>query len=331
MERPMNPVQFGIYDFDPKRAIVEYWVRHARNEARVEPFVLETPRILAPHPGTDVVLRATAGPPSPGALSGHVELQVDEVHRRFAVFGPRIAQRSSRGVTFVPSAPMPAIRLSPANEFGGISCSKPFLKNPAGKGYCLDTDHRVEVELPLVEDAACLLRPEHLFTSESQSARLPDPAWAGAVPLGNPSRFTAKLRGRMTDDVRALMPDWGDISHVAPPHARLGTYRPGASVLVEGSGLSYRATLPTPPTVTVTVEGRTSTLNPTPQRIVFEPETESMLFTYVLELALSRPFHPGVHANIPLSLALLGEEHSFATEPPVLPQLLSHPSFPYQL
>ncbi len=326
----MNKIQFGIYEPDAKLALVEYWVRHERHHTQLEPVVMEAPRILAAHPGTDLVLQGTTAPP-PGALSGQLEFHVDEVRRRFTVFGHRVAQRSNRGVTFEPAGPMEAVRLSPANEFGGISCGKPFLKNPAGKGYCLESDRRTEVDLPLVEDAACPLRPEHLFAPESHTARLPNAAWAGPVPLGNPSRFTAKLHRHMPDEVRSLMPDWGSASHVAPPHARLMTYRPGAPIFIDGCGLSYRGSLPSPPTATVTIEGRTTTLSPSPQRIMCEPGSETIFSAYVLELALSRPFYPGVHANIPVTIALLGEEYTFDAEPPVLPPLLPHPSFPYQL
>lgn len=163
---------------DPAQAVREHDVHRLAGEASRLVF----PSDLYPEkPGTDVILVGTARPPEDReVLEMDAGVRVTAAHgvvqKGARVYGPRVWERSARGV--VPGSPA---RLGPTplayeNTYGGVDRSDPDnvlvdWRNPIGSGVRRDRSSLAGALAPQIEDVR---RP---LTSAS-----PAPAGFGAIP-----------------------------------------------------------------------------------------------------------------------------------------------------
>ncbi len=202
-----------------------------------------------------------------------------------------------------------------------------YPRNPFGRGYLVVDQPCDGALLPNLEDPAQPLRPETYVTKDPALwYRQPLPAcleftnammfhrlcWLGAqawfpppanadlaeVRLGVLPPDYPALAGSLTSAPQVLQE--GAIGMVFDP------LPPGTPVVVEGMHPArprLEFTLPPPPTIEMSIDGKLYPQAPQLSNVLIEPEHLRVSLTYVARMEeLPRVFIPGIHANIPLAM-----------------------------
>ena len=223
-----------------------------------------------------------------------------------------------------------------------------YPRNPFGKGYLVEPGVVPEMLMPHLEDPDDLLSAERLIVGDARSwYRQPIPWCLDWVHLGlfpRPVLFAPEnepwypgpedhtlpevRRGFLFAGYRGSM-ERRTLEEGPHPSfyqgASHGLVIPdlggGAPVVVRGmhperSEVAFL--LPAPPEVEITVEGDRQRVLPRLHSVVCYPAEEKLTMTFAARRPLTRPFVPGVHGKIPVSLSVNGDTPlEYATPVPV--------------
>ncbi len=305
---------------------------------------------------TDVVVRGSAFAPAPGARTMEVSVQVGQVSKRVAVFGPRAVTWADGRPRVADPEPFEAVPMTWDNAYGGVDIRVTpddpddlmtqlmlevdhpgrYPRNAAGFGYMVLPGELPEVFMPQLEDPDDLLTAERLVVGDARKWYLQPLPWcldwvhpetfprnvlfSDAVDAWYPGPEDAGMpevrRGYVMEGYRTMMKQRDE----AGPHPRfcqgashglvLDGITGGEPVVIRGmhperSEVSF--SLPAPPQLEITVEGDRQAVEPRLHSVVCWPAEEKVTMTYAARRPLTRPFIPGVHGKIPVSLSVNGD------------------------
>jgi len=304
----------------------------------------------------DVLLDACAVPRSYGAPSCQVDVRVGDWSWSALALGQRTARCAGGRFTMSAPAPITApVRISFGTAYGGGESGEPcaprpsmkeltsgraYPRNPFGRGYRCGTADGAW-ELPQLEDETDLLtaeRLERIAAGDWACAPLPwcldevhavtfprctllpglGPDVAGQGEVAETTR--GYLRERRTDpepavDTRFLQD--------APPWAWLAGLGAGTDIEVRGClamGQPLALAMPGSPAFSATIDGRDVDLDLRPARLVIRPQHDELVVHWCGDVVLPRPFLPGVHKRIPISVRIHGCDSVPYPTPPVAPR-----------
>jgi len=227
-----------------------------------------------------------------------------------------------------------------------------YPRNPFGKGYLVHDTGGREVELPNLEDPEDLLTPERLATGDPGLwYRQPLPWCFDWLPIAAFPRYAMMIseadawypgpedeslpevaRGILPAGYRSRMRQRATTEGPDPRFFQGGalgmTFRslgPGAPIQMEGMHPDLeriRLTLPTPPAISMAVDGDWRGVQPRLHHVVIRPADLKMNLVYGAERELPRPFIPGVHKNIPVAASVDGAEPINYEAPPTVDEQL---------
>lgn len=242
--------------------------------------------LVAEHPGTDIVLNASAyAPNGRPAETVDVSVTVGPVRRTLRVFGDRHWQNDGDTLSVTPPRPFVSMPVLYERAYGGVTAlsegtgQETEARNPIGMGFASRADFLVDKPLPNIEDPAMLI--------DRWDSR-PAPAGLGAVPSDwSPRReyagsFTAEWRRRRAP----LWPADYDPRHQLSAHPDLVSAEPlrgGEEVqltnLTPSGSLAFRL-----PRFYLTVHSLTSTGRVRHKvqmdRVIIEPDEQRLLLVW---------------------------------------------------
>ncbi len=279
----------------------------------------------------DVLLEGSAVIADPRARTATVDVVVGDWRWSAAVFGPRKAVRVAGQVAI--GDPVPIERPVPIafeTAFGGgasgdedlvgtlerdIAIARVYPRNPFGLGYRA-TPGDATWDLPQIEDPDDPIteeRLERMGTEGWESGPLPwclDETLAIAFPriallpgmgpeIADPSRLAEIARGFLTLPLPAAAGGTLDSRFIqdAPPWGWVSSLAPRTVVEVRGClprNEVLALELPAAPPFFVKVDGLASELEVRPARLTVRPDTQEIAVLWTADLALPRPFRPGV-------------------------------------
>ena len=205
-----------------------------------------------------------------------------------------------------------------------------YPRNPFGKGYLALPGPVPGVELPNLEDPDDLLTPDRITAGDPARwyeqplpwcfdwvsiAMFPRLLFLGTevwLPAPDDERLPEVRRGYLPRSFRAerVM----DAGGAHPRLAQEGSYgmvlpriRGGAPVTIAGMHPEEPVVafeLPPPPELTFQIEGAAVHAAPRLHHVVVTPAEKRLIMVYGARAPLARPFIPGVHKHIPVSVSV---------------------------
>jgi len=227
-----------------------------------------------------------------------------------------------------------------------------YPRNQSGKGYVVLDVPRQGLALPNLEDPDQLLTPESLITGQAEHwyrqplswfldwhfpAMFPRSAYLGLEPwFPMPQSVSAELaevrRGLMPERWRELAGDIGQLGRIPPIYyqeASLGMafrdLKEGTPVEIVGMDpeldrMSFA--LPSFPRLEIDVEGDRQAVETKLLHAVITPHERKVELTWSgIRADLPRPFFPGLHGVIPITLFSDGSPTPFETPEPIYEKL----------
>lgn len=212
-----------------------------------------------------------------------------------------------------------------------------YPRNHVGRGYLVEPEPLPDLFLPQLEDPDDLLAADRLVVGDARRWYLQPLPWCldwvnldsfprsvfftEDVDAWFPGPQDAKMpevrRGFLMEGYRSVMKQRPGVG----PHPRFcqgashGLIIPnvigGEPVVIRGmhpERPEVAFALPAPPQLQITVEGDRQQVQPRLHSVVCRPAEELLTMTYAADRPLTRPFIPGVHGKIPVSLTVNGDE-----------------------
>lgn len=209
-----------------------------------------------------------------------------------------------------------------------------YPRNAAGLGYLVEPDEIPDVHMPQLEDPDDLLTPDRLVVGDPRRWYLQPLPWcldwvhpetfprkvlfAAAADAWYPGPEDASMpevrRGYLMKGYRSLMEQHGLERGPHPAFCQGASHgmvfpdlKAGTPVVIEGmhpGRPEVSFSLPAPPHLEMTVEGDRQEVQPRLHSVVCRPAEERLTMTYAANRPLPRPFIPGIHGKIPVSLTV---------------------------
>lgn len=205
-----------------------------------------------------------------------------------------------------------------------------YPRNPFGKGYLVEPGPIAGLELPNLEDPGDLLTPDRIAAGDpARWYEQPLPwcfDWVSIAMfprqlfLGTDAWFPAPDDERLPEVRRGYLPRCFraervmDAGGAHPRLAQGGSYgmvlprlRGGAPMAITGmhpDEPTVRFDLPQPPELTFEIEGAEVHAAPRLHHVVVTPADRQVAVVYGARAPLARPFIPGVHRTIPVSVSV---------------------------
>lgn len=301
---------------------------------------------------TDVVVRGSAYSPTGRPIEEmNVSAKVGSVEKRISVFGERYARFKNGNVWIEKGESFTEIPVSYENAYGGIDHSTPvenadspqmqmlltvdhpglYPRNPFGKGYCVVSDDKSEVELPHLEDPDDLLTIERLVVGDPRRWYLQPLPWCfdwvhpicfprcvfltqntdAWFPVDSDRLLTEVQRGYVAAGFRAAMKDRaledGPNSFFFQD-ASFGMIfkdlETSERVIVRGmhpDGKTLKFALPSVQVkFGIEIDGRREDVPTRVHSVVVYPDQEKICIVYGAYQKTERIFIPGIHKHIPV-------------------------------
>jgi len=334
--------------FDP--AILRVRCRAAWRDGELRwltPRLPERLRVLDVAPlrnEVDLTLSGFAYPKDAAKTRGSVSVEVGEVRRLVAVSGPRVATVKEGAFAVSHPAAFERLPLQRMHAYGGESAEVAYPRNPLGKGFIL-AGVDGEFELPELEEAEDLLTDSRLIVPTADDWwRQPLPATfdeSSAIDFPRPmsSLLVAPAsRGSVESEPRLPELRTGDLTpgfrvedggarhflNAVPMRSRLAAFRPGDPFAVSGcdaDGKTWAGKMPRVPGIELELEGSRRDVDLHVQSVELATAEREVRVTMGFDVPLPRPFLPGLHKRIPISVRLEGHEPIAYPTPPTLRDL----------
>ncbi|MEO7327673.1 MAG: DUF2169 domain-containing protein [Minicystis sp.] len=212
-----------------------------------------------------------------------------------------------------------------------------YPRNPFGKGYLVAAGSHEGAEMPNLEDPTDLLTEERLLVGDPRRWHAQPLPWCHHfvhammfprflfAPLHPDAWFPAPedvslaevRRGFLMRGYRAMLAERGQTQVGHPRFFQEGSHgfvlaEPpyGETMIFEGMHPEERTicvALPEkPPALSFEIEGQRREARPRLHTIVARPAEKKITLVYGVEAPLTRPFLPGVHKHIPVSVTIDG-------------------------